>query len=222
MVTSVSGASILAGMTFRDWLNEKMKATGLGVNAIARELTGLGAPTTPGAVSRWWKGTTVPNVDRCGALATLFGEHREVVEQLAGHRKGEAESRNRTPEEAIRMLRLSLPLEVPVEGLASAGPGSPREVLYYDRRVARPTYRAFEVTGDCLDELTPGDRVVIDTDVRPREGDIVVAEREGDRIIKKFYGDEFRSVHGSMPVVGWNILGPAVEIRRPTRRSKLN
>lgn len=154
-----------------------------------------------------------PGRDRLEAVALSLRVRPEKLWEAAGYRTDPL-----PPDPERDILALIRELENAVFQLASAGPGAPTETRYHEPMPRIDTLRVFEVTGDCLPELEPGDKLVIDTDLRARHGDIVVAERGDERIIKKYYGDEFRSREGTQSTAGWEILGPAVEVRHPLRR----
>lgn len=196
-------------MGIKEWLNGKIKASGMGPVAIAKEITARGTSVTTGAVSKWANGKTVPSPIYCELLAQIFKERPEFVLDLAGHRAADDAGRIPTIEDGFRMIRMAQPYEIPLIGYASAGPGAPIDPIYAaPSQRGRRIYQAI-VTGDCMSPaLERGDRVIFDEDLIPQPGDLIVAQREDERIVKRYHGDEFRGDDGSVVnAAGWDILG---------------
>jgi len=193
----------------KEWLNGKIAASGMGPVAIAREITARGTSVTPGAVSKWANGRAVPSPIYCELLALIFKERPEYLLDLAGHKAAGGEGQLPTVEEGFRMIRMALPYEIPLIGYASAGPGAPVDPIYAaPSQRGRPIYQCI-VTGDCMaPAIERGDRVIFDEDLLPQPGDVIVAQRDNERIVKRYHGDEFRGDDGSVVnAAGWDILG---------------
>lgn len=121
---------------------------------------------------------------------------------------------------------------VPVSSYSvSAGAGSAAEAEYiaYRRRPAERNHEfvAVEVKGHCLEpEVFEGELVIADKNAAPKEGDIVVAEYENDRIVKILSKENetylLHALDGRPDILvnqATTILGVVVSItRRPRRR----
>lgn len=143
-------------------------------------------------------------------LAAALGV--EIADLLVGGGvEGEQGKRRTRPDEAWRILESSMPILVPEYGPpVSAGSGVPVEVdvwSYYPAEGERGhRFEAFEVVGDCMAPLIqPGHRVMADLSVEARPGDLVVAEHDGQRIIKRLVSVnkhlELQAERGQPPIV---------------------
>jgi len=85
---------------------------------------------------------------------------------------------------------------IPVLGqLISAGPGAiPEEHIYIpEKNAVKEGVYALKVTGECMmPKLSPGDIVVYDVDVSPKDKDIVVATRDDEVLCKRYRQEDHR------------------------------
>jgi len=86
---------------------------------------------------------------------------------------------------------------VPVTTQAgSAGPGAPSEEYAYLPAAVAPKADLFglEVVGSCLvPQVNPGDILVVDRNLTPRDGDLVVAVVDDSCVVKRFRQSDGRS-----------------------------
>lgn len=166
-----------------------------------------------------------PGRDRLERLARVLDVPAETLLAAAGYEVGRApERRERTPEEimlelqaAIRREREEAVYAVPVEGIASAGPGAYQdEHAYVGQAQLRPELRRLVVTGDCMKgTIEPGDVVIVDIEASYREGQIVAARRGDQVIVKRFHGEELRGDDGRVERTSdWTIVGVVVVYQR--------
>jgi SOS-response transcriptional repressor LexA len=144
-------------------------------------------------------------------LAMLSGISREYINQIESGRHTSASMRTaqaladtlgenatifydgvsnpRSPSSALSDLEVSIKAYIPVYGEVSAGPGiEPIDYIACTRaRPAPDNLRAFRVKGLCLEpDIKDGDTLIVDTDIQPRNGDLVIVLIEGQASVKKY------------------------------------
>lgn len=132
--------------------------------------------------------------DRLRRLAAALRVPAETLLAAAGYDVAPVPIREHRPAyEIARELEASLrqaPIMVDeIPATVSAGPGAPVEAEawpYYPRPAERGHYFvAVEVVGTCMEPRIPqGARVIVDTEASPRPGDVVVADHDGERVVK--------------------------------------
>lgn len=105
---------------FAEWLNRQMAAAGWGPTELSRRIGGVRHQS----VSRWANGQVLPDMDKIPRLAELFGVDEAELARLAGRLSGEWQPTEISYEDALRMVQIKSPWFLPVEGIASAGPGA--------------------------------------------------------------------------------------------------
>lgn len=174
--------------TFVAWLERQMRIKGVNAARLAKEIT-----VSPSAISRWRAGGA-PDTESCAKLAEFFGRPLDEVYAAAGHPSPPNISHfvpaRSLREQALEFIEV-LPTRVPVqEQLASAGSG---QEVFTDYVYLDPSYStdgsviAIRVTGLSMEpEILDGDVIVVDKDLEPDVGDIVVAV-VGDNFFVKRY-----------------------------------
>lgn len=167
-----------------------------------------------------------PDPDLLRQVARALQVPAETLMAAAGYRVTPLPMPNRrTPEElmteamaALRREREEAVYAVPVEGVASAGPGAYQDDhAYIGQAELKPELRRLTVTGDCMrGTIEPGDVVIVDVEASYREGQVVAA-RKGDRVIvKRFHGDELRGDDGTVErAADWTIVGLVIARQQP-------
>ncbi len=114
---------------------------------------------------------------------------------------------------------------------ASAGPGSAAldEITYHpDPSYRDHSHRAIEVSGDCMEpEIQTGDLVIVDTELPPEIGDIVVAVHDGEYNVKMLERDDdgwLLVAHDDRPSLRPNgeteMVGVVVSVQRRVQRGR--
>lgn len=135
-----------------------------------------------------------PDRERLESMAVILKEPPATILAAAGYRTVPLPIRERRPPyEIVRELEAALreaPILVPeTRGIVSLGAGAPGEAEmwpYWPRSGERGhEFIAVPVAGNCMEpRIREGERVIVDTTASPRPGDIVVAEREGENLVK--------------------------------------
>lgn len=210
--------------TLAKWLNDQMRKRALNQSQVAAYLN-----VKPATVNRWAAGKTTPNPESCAKLAQLFDEPVEKVYRLAGHPTTyePLPERTRSFQEVGMEFLNTLPIKVPVyEQAVSAGPGREiREYVYLDRSSATDgRFIAIRVDGISMEpEIGDGDTIIVDKERSPMEGDIVVANLDGQFFVKHFVMKRGRPVlrgnNGDMAAEGAEIEGVVIQsIKNLARR----
>lgn len=195
---------------FAEYLTERMAERGITQRRLAAY-----AEVSPNTVSLWLRGATNPKPETLRKLVTPLRRPFEELMQAAGHGEQPAAARPQppapalpSPEEGLQRLmeaaRAMLPERIPVqEGWVHAGDVGPdgqfvyRQPEWHGRRIV-----VFTVRGDCMEpEVKPGDRVVVDLDLVPEDGDMVIVRR-GDEALVRVY--DARNQH----LISWNGYAP--------------
>lgn len=197
---------------FAEWLNRQMAAAGWGPTELSRRIGGVRHQS----VSRWANGQVLPDMDKIPRLAELFGVDEAELARLAGRLSGEWQPTEISYEDALRMVQIKSPWFLPVEGIASAGPGAFQDGIWRKPADRGRSLRAVEITGDCLaPRIEPGDVVIVDLDARWEMGNVVVARHHDELVAKQYHGDELRGMDGKViPASECEIIGVAVEVNK--------
>jgi len=96
-----------------------------------------------------------------------------------------------SPEASLADLELSIKAYIPVYADVSAGPGSLVDYVACTRnKPATETMRAYKVRGLCLSpEVIEGDVLIVDTDLSPNNGDLVVVILNDEASVKRYKED---------------------------------
>ncbi|MCJ7829387.1 MAG: XRE family transcriptional regulator [Dehalococcoidia bacterium] len=108
---------------------------------------------------------------------------------------GESQDLKATPKTSLADLELSINAYMPVYAEVSAGEGiEPIDYVACTRKEAAPeTLRAYRVKGLCLKpEIEEGDTVIVDTQLSPTNGDLVLVIIEGQASVKRYREGEGR------------------------------
>lgn len=194
---------------FADWLVQKL---GDRKQADVARVVGVSRQ----AVTTWVNGTAAPEGENLTRLASYLGEETSTIERLIGRAPRESRSPEITFEDAMRLLNLKAPFPLRVEGIASAGPGSPQDIIWRDARDRGRNLRTVTVTGHCMSpRIEPGDAVTIDLDGSPRPGRIVAAQKDGELVVKRYQGEFLEADDGtSVPTDGYQIIGTVIDVTK--------
>ena len=180
--------------TLQSWLISQMARYGLTTVALARRI-GVTQPS----ITKWINGTRLPEARSCYRLAEVFDASPEFVLEIAGHKPGPVqEPRRRGFAEIQAEYIAALPMEAPVyAGRVPIDKGD--EIIdygYIDRgRWAGRRVVGVRVHGSAMEpDLREGDTVFVDRDLRPRDGDIVLAYR-GDEVLVRRYRESEGTVY---------------------------
>jgi len=116
-------------------------------------------------------------------LASILGK------PLGWFLSDEVESAPRPPEAALSELEVSIKSFIPVYAEVSAGGGiEPIDYVASTRAKPAPdSYRAYRVKGLCLEpDIHEGDTLIVDTDLCPRNNDLVVCIIDGQASVLKY------------------------------------
>lgn len=221
----------------RGWDQTKLaQAAGLSMSVISRLEAGksLGRSDTLAAISE------ALGIDPRRIQAALRGQD---VEELTPPEPDPVDlarelaavlQRQRQRERGVTQRSEPMPILVPeVSSAASAGPGSHADAEFwpYQPTIEQRRHRfiAVPVVGTCLEpELRPGERVIVDLDGSPQPGLIVLAEHDGEELLK-FYderdGERYLTALDGRPSIKMNgatrIVGVVVQItRKPARLTR--
>lgn len=180
------GAMDRDGRGFGEWLRIQLDRRDWTQSDLARRL-GMKS----GVISSWINGVRRPSHDSCFAIARELGVDPELVVAKAGRRTLQQE-RNRPEsfDDIFRRLEAQRPIAVPiVEQVASAGRGAGViEGYVYLPPVEgrRPELFAMPVKGNCMDpEISPGDTIIVNKELPPTPGRLVVAVVDGGDVLVK-------------------------------------
>ncbi|MHB1132660.1 MAG: S24 family peptidase [Chloroflexota bacterium] len=138
-----------------------------------------------------------PDPDRLRAIADVLRVAPETLLAAAGYRVTALPERQQSTEELLRAALARVQQEgqriliLPeVSSPAHTGSGSLGDAQTWTYVPAESQlghrFLVVPVVGDCMTpRLLPGHRVVVDKDASPRPGNIVVAEHEGEWVIKE-------------------------------------
>jgi transcriptional regulator with XRE-family HTH domain len=192
---------------FDKYLADLMRRRGLRQSQIASY-----AGVSHSTVINWLRGTQ-PTPESLRKLAQgLHIEYSELM-RAAGH--GEAGPEQATaaqgplsPDIAVQQLveiaRAMVPERIPVqESWVHAGDVGPEGQFVY----RQPEWHSrlvliFDVHGDCMaPEVEPGDRVVVDLEETPQDGDLVVVNVDGEALCRLYDAK-------NQMLVAWNDYPP--------------
>jgi len=163
--------------SFGDWLHRIRRAAGLTQKQVAARVF-----VKPLAVSRWETGRQTPGVERQKALESLFQELGVLTEAPP---MGVAEK-----EPGYRAIPTSIPLYLlgHIAGTTD-GEGERIEDLEVPPRLGRLADSAFVLHGSSMEPyFLNGDIVAIRTTPIADEGQLVVAQADGELTFKRFDG----------------------------------
>lgn len=160
------------------------------VRGWSQEQLGKRAGLTRGHIAtmehRKAKSTGIPALRRLAeAFGVTVGELSEDAGQLTDEPGVE---RQETTEDILERLRLAQPASVPVYSRFPADAGmvreAPMEYVYKSRDFAKPSIEAYRVNSDYLEpEVRSGDVVIVDRDLTPEIGDIVLCDSAEDLVV---------------------------------------
>lgn len=172
-----------------------------------------------------------PERERLEKIARVLRIPPETLLSAAGYRVTPLPERERrTLEEVLAELEAIRPLELPVEEppLAAGAPiGAPIEVYYYSPEPGERThvFRCFRVSGCCMEpDISPGDKVVVDTSTEWKIGDTVAAVHDGELVVKRVVKREgelwLEANDGTLvkPNGETRVIGVVVEVARRVPR----
>lgn len=138
---------------------------------------------------------THPRADYLMKLAQVFDiPLRELYESVGYVSALKIDKHVETHEEILERLKRAQPVSVPVYSKLRIRTGaayeSPVEHVYLERsRAARRNLEAYVVGGLCLaPEVRPGDIAVVDRDLAPQPGDIILCLADGDPVSGRLKG----------------------------------
>jgi len=132
------------------------------------------------SIGRWERGTQPIRLEHLYELARVLGQN--IHDFLH--------------DEPATLRDLVLRAAPVTTQVGSAGPGAPSEEYAYIPAAVAPQADIFglEVVGECLlPEINPGDTLIVDRNLSPRDGDLVVAVVEGSCMVKRFRDSGGRS-----------------------------
>jgi len=161
------------------------------------------------SVGRWERGTQPVKIDKLYEIARALGQDvRDFLEE--------------TPPTLTELRLRAIPV---LSQVGSAGVGSPSEDYVHVPNGVPRTHDVvgIEVVGDCLvPHIRSGDILVVDKDLSPQDGDVVVAVVEGACVVKRFrqVGDQawLESNNDKVPAASAIIQGVAIMKSEPLRR----
>lgn len=170
--------------TLGDWLRSNMARYRGTTVALAAKL-GISHTT----VSRWNSGKRLPSARLCYKLAEVFHANPDYVLALVGHISPAPQTATPRSFREVQLEYLARqPIEVPVYEGVSAREDRVADYSYLDplRRAGR-RISGLRVHGAAMaPDLLEGDVVFTDRDLVPRSGDLVVAHR-GDEVLVRRY-----------------------------------
>lgn len=94
----------------------------------------------------------------------------------------------RSPKDALLDIQVTIESMIPVYAEVSAGPGiEPVDWLAITRKPAPENLIALRVKGLCLEpEIQDGDTLIVDKELQPRNGDLVVVIIDGQASVKRY------------------------------------
>jgi SOS-response transcriptional repressor LexA len=150
---------------------------------ISQEELGKRYGSTAANISQIERGVRTVGIESLRRLASILGKPLEwfIVEDNKPY--------SRPPKAALSDLQVSLGAYMPVYGDVSAGPGiEPIDYVATSRtRLAPERLVALRVKGLCLEpEIKDGDTLIIDKELQPQNGDLVVVLIDGLASVKKY------------------------------------
>ena len=126
---------------------------------------------------------------------------------------------------ALSEIEMSIKAYMPVYAEVSAGGGvEPVDYVATTRAKAAPSsYHAYRVKGLCLEPyVLEGDTLIVDTEIQPEPGDLVIVIIEGEASVKRYKqngdGEQWlENNHGKYKPEDVYIHGVVVEITRKIR-----
>ncbi|MGN6700750.1 MAG: S24 family peptidase [Thermomicrobiales bacterium] len=173
-------------LTFGPWLAGEIDKRDWQQADLARRLD-----VKPGVVSSWINEKRRPSYESCLEIGEALGIDPEIVLRQAGRETTrQVQERPRSLADELAALSRRMPRMIPhYSQIVSAGRGEPviDSYLYLspDEHVG-PNEFAVDVTGDCMDPLiSPGDTVMVNPDLAPESGKLVVFEIDHEKTMVK-------------------------------------
>jgi len=203
-------------------LRQARKAAGLTLEEAGRRLDGI----SPQAVQQWEKDRTSPDPERLQQAADLYGANVGWLITGTSLQEGNNVVSLRPVSALGGRTVPRLTLKDVSDGLYYSGDGT------YLQTHFPCSNRSYAVTIEdksCADEFMPGDSVVIDPDIAPLPGDMVLAVVNGEPLFRrykvlakfplKFALEPLNSLWGADESADQSIiLGVMSEHTRPRRR----
>ncbi len=111
---------------------------------------------------------------------------------------------SRTPDDLMSELMVSMPVAIPVVASVHAGPSEALDYAYWARTKEAKNLKALLVKGYCMSpQIEEGDIIIIDPELSPSEGRILVCYNDGEIFLEK-YGEHHSCSHIYGVIIGVN------------------
>lgn len=189
-------------MKLGDFVKEEREKRGLTQRELGK-LAGLTGSFISRIESGKYRGSSPETLI---GLATALKIKPDILYKvLYNIKNSEAKSAHaKTPDDLISELMVSMPVAIPVVASVHAGPQEALDYAYWARSKDAKNLKALLVKGYCMSPLIEeGDIIIIDPDLSPSEGKILVCYNDGEIFLRK-YGEHHDCSHIYGVIIGVN------------------